>query len=58
MVLPVGPDWIGPRDPQGLYLVAGNYRMPVLPGWADVLLSRFSPVSTEDFRRAAKPGGC
>jgi 23S rRNA (guanine745-N1)-methyltransferase len=45
------------RDPQGLYAVAGTFRMPVLPGRVDVLLTHFSPVSTEDFRRVVKPGG-
>jgi hypothetical protein len=45
------------RDPQGLYAVAGTHRMPVLPGRVDVLLSHFSPVSAEDFRRIVKPGG-
>ncbi|MGH3547438.1 MAG: putative RNA methyltransferase [Pseudonocardiaceae bacterium] len=45
------------RDPQGLYAVAGTYRMPVLPRRVDVLLTHFSPVSAEDFRRVVKPGG-
>lgn len=45
------------RDAQGLYAVAGTYRMPVLAGRVDVLLSHFSPVSAEDFRRVVKPGG-
>ncbi len=45
------------RDPQGLYAVAGTHRMPVLAGRVDVLLSHFSPVSAEDFRRVVKPGG-
>jgi 23S rRNA (guanine745-N1)-methyltransferase len=45
------------RDPQGLYAVAGTYRMPVLPAVVDVLLTHFSPVSAEDFRRVVKPGG-
>jgi 23S rRNA (guanine745-N1)-methyltransferase len=45
------------RDPLGLYAVAGTYRMPVLPAAVDVLLTHFSPVSAEDFRRVVKPGG-
>lgn len=45
------------RDPQGLYAVGGTHRMPVIPGRVDVLLSHFSPVSVEDFRRVVKPGG-
>lgn len=45
------------RDPEGLYAVAGTYRMPVLPGRADVLLTHFSPVSAADFRRVVRPGG-
>ena len=45
------------RDPEGSYAVAGSYRLPVLPGRADVLLSHFSPVSADDFRRVVRPGG-
>ncbi|MFE9098913.1 putative RNA methyltransferase [Streptomyces sp. NPDC007264] len=45
------------RDPQGLYAVAGTYRMPVITNRADVLLTHFSPVSATDFRRVVKPGG-
>lgn len=45
------------RDPQGLYAVAGTFRLPVLPGRADVVLSHFSPVSAPDFRRVVRPGG-
>jgi 23S rRNA (guanine745-N1)-methyltransferase len=45
------------RDPAGLYAVAGTYRMPVVPGRVDVLLTHFSPVSAADFRRAVAPGG-
>jgi 23S rRNA (guanine745-N1)-methyltransferase len=45
------------RDPQGLYAVAGTYRMPILPSRVDVLLTHFSPVSAEEFRRVVKPGG-
>jgi 23S rRNA (guanine745-N1)-methyltransferase len=45
------------RDPDGLYAVAGTFRMPVLPGRIDVLLTHFSPVSAADFRRVARPGG-
>jgi 23S rRNA (guanine745-N1)-methyltransferase len=45
------------RDPDGLYAVAGTFRMPVLPGRIDVLLTHFSPVSAADFRRAVRPGG-
>lgn len=45
------------RDPEGLYAVAGTYRMPVLAGRIDVLLTHFSPVSAEDFRRVVKPSG-
>jgi len=45
------------RDPSGLYAVAGTYRMPVLPQSVDVLLTHFSPVSADDFRRVVRPGG-
>jgi len=45
------------RDPEGLYAVAGTFRMPVLPASVDVLLSHFSPVSAADFRRVVRPGG-
>jgi 23S rRNA (guanine745-N1)-methyltransferase len=45
------------RDPQGLYAVAGTYRMPVLPERVDVLLTHFSPVSAADFRRVLRPSG-
>ncbi len=45
------------RDPDGVYVVAGIYRMPVLPSRVDVLLAHFSPVSAEDFRRVLRPGG-
>jgi 23S rRNA (guanine745-N1)-methyltransferase len=45
------------RDPQGLYAVAGTYRMPVVTDRVDVLLTHFSPVSAADFRRVVKPGG-
>ncbi|MGK4581728.1 putative RNA methyltransferase [Kitasatospora sp. HPMI-4] len=45
------------RDPQGLYAVAGTYRMPVMSNRVDVMLTHFSPVSAADFRRTVKPGG-
>lgn len=45
------------RDPEGLYAVAGTFRMPVLPGRVNVLLTHFSPVSAADFRRVVRPGG-
>jgi 23S rRNA (guanine745-N1)-methyltransferase len=45
------------RDPEGLYAVAGTFRMPVLPGRIDVLLTHFSPVSAADFRCVVRPGG-
>jgi len=45
------------RDPRGLYAVASTFRMPVLPCRIDVLLTHFSPVSAEDFRRVVRPGG-
>lgn len=45
------------RDPLGLYAVASTYRMPILAETADLLLTHFSPVSAEDFRRVVKPGG-
>lgn len=45
------------RDPQGLYAVASAHRMPILPETADVLLTHFSPVSAENFRRVVKPTG-
>jgi 23S rRNA (guanine745-N1)-methyltransferase len=45
------------RDRQGLYAVAGTYRMPVITDRVDVLVTHFSPVSAADFRRVVKPGG-
>lgn len=45
------------RDPEGLYAVAGTFRIPVLHGRIDVLLTHFSPVSAADFRRVVRPGG-
>jgi 23S rRNA (guanine745-N1)-methyltransferase len=45
------------RDPEGLYAVAGTFRMPVLPASVDVLLAHFSPVSAAEFRRVVRPGG-
>jgi len=45
------------RDPEGVYAVGGSYRMPVLPATVDVLLTHFSPVSADDFRRVVRPGG-
>lgn len=44
------------RDPQGVYAVASTYRIPIQAETADVLLTHFSPVSAEDFRRVVKPG--
>ena len=45
------------RDPEGLYAVAGTFRMPVVSASVDVLLSHFSPVSVAEFRRVVRPGG-
>ncbi|MGH3187033.1 MAG: putative RNA methyltransferase [Streptosporangiaceae bacterium] len=45
------------RDSQGLYAVAGTFRMPVLADTVDLLLTHFSPVSAVDFRRVVRPGG-
>jgi 23S rRNA (guanine745-N1)-methyltransferase len=45
------------RDPRGLYAVASVYGMPILPGRVDVLLSHFSPVSAEDFKRVVHEDG-
>lgn len=45
------------RDPEGAYAVASTYRMPLRADLVDVLLTHFSPVSPEDFRRVVKPGG-
>lgn len=45
------------RDPAGHYAVAAIHRMPVLPASVDLLLTHFSPVSGEDFRRVVRPGG-
>lgn len=45
------------RDPEGLYAVAGTFRMPVLANAISVLLTHFSPVSADDFRRVVRPGG-
>jgi 23S rRNA (guanine745-N1)-methyltransferase len=45
------------RDGAGVYAVAGTFRMPVLAGSVDVLLTHFSPVSADDFARVLPPGG-
>jgi 23S rRNA (guanine745-N1)-methyltransferase len=45
------------RDPDGVYAVAGTYRMPVLPSRVDVLLTHFSPISADDFYRVVRPRG-
>lgn len=45
------------RDPAGHYAVAAIHRMPVLPASVDLLLTHFSPVSVQDFRRVVRPGG-
>ena len=45
------------RDPAGQYAVAAIHRMPVLPASVDLVLTHFSPVSAEDFRRVLRPGG-
>ena len=45
------------RDPTGSYAVAAIHRMPVLAASTDLLLTHFSPVSVEDFRRVVRPGG-
>lgn len=45
------------RDPGGIYAVAGTFRMPVLSGCVDVLLTHFSPVSPLDFARVVRAGG-
>lgn len=45
------------RDPESLYVVAGTHRMPMLGGHVDVLLTHFSPVAPDNFRRVVKPGG-
>jgi 23S rRNA (guanine745-N1)-methyltransferase len=44
-------------DPAGLYAVASTYRMPVLTRQVDVLLTHFSPVAPDVFRRVVRPGG-
>lgn len=44
-------------DPLGLYAVASTHRMPVLPERVAVLVTHFSPVSADDFRRVVCPGG-
>lgn len=44
-------------DPGGRYAVAGTHRMPVGDGTVAVLLTHFSPVSPDDFRRVVAPGG-
>ncbi len=44
-------------DPSGFYAVANTHRMPVLPEHVAVLLTHFSPVSADDFRRVVRPGG-
>src|SRR6266536_15560 len=49
--------WCWWSDRNGVYAVAGTYRMPVVPSRVDVLLAHFSPVSAEDFRRVVRPGG-
>ena len=45
------------RDPRGLYAVASVYGMPILPGRVDVLLSHFSSVTVEDFKRVVHEDG-
>jgi 23S rRNA (guanine745-N1)-methyltransferase len=45
------------RDPDGAYAVASTYRVPLRADLVDVLLTHFSPVSPDDFRRVLKPGG-
>jgi 23S rRNA (guanine745-N1)-methyltransferase len=45
------------RDPGGVYAVAGTHRLPVLAGRVDALLTHFSPVSPDEFRRVVRPGG-
>jgi 23S rRNA (guanine745-N1)-methyltransferase len=45
------------RDPDSAYAVASTYRMPLRADLVDVLLTHFSPVSPDDFRRVVKPGG-
>lgn len=45
------------RDSEGVYAVAGTFRMPVLASAVDVLLTHFSPVSPADFQRVVRPGG-
>jgi 23S rRNA (guanine745-N1)-methyltransferase len=45
------------QDPRGLYAVASVYGMPILPGQVDVLLSHFSPLSAEDFKRVVHEDG-
>jgi 23S rRNA (guanine745-N1)-methyltransferase len=45
------------RDPRGRYAVASVYRMPVLPSRVDVLLTHFSPLCPDEFRRVLRPGG-
>jgi 23S rRNA (guanine745-N1)-methyltransferase len=44
-------------DLAGLYAVASTHRMPVRPQKVAVLLTHFSPVSADDFRRVVGPGG-
>lgn len=45
------------RDAGGHYAVAGSFGMPVLADSVDVLITHFSPVSTDDFAGVLRPGG-
>lgn len=45
------------RDPLGSYAVASSYSIPLAPKSVDVLLTHFSPVSADAFRKVVKPGG-
>jgi 23S rRNA (guanine745-N1)-methyltransferase len=45
------------RDPRGRYAVASVYRMPVLRSRVDVLLTHFSPLCPDEYRRVLRPGG-
>ena len=39
------------------FAVASSYRLPVADGSVDILLSCFSPLALEEFRRVLRPGG-
>ncbi len=45
------------RDPAGRYAVASSHVLPVPPAALDVVITHFSPIFAEAFRRSLRPGG-